>query len=143
LLAPPPTAIGANTSGKVTASETAYATNTPHGALVGHYDVKAGVLYLLKQGFKDYCNRAGAVSSRILDELSQPRTASNMPPMRIIVDRSVRRTLGAGTNLAKGQSYCFAVDMKHPEISGATVLQVVSGTPAQPPAPAGNLKAVP
>lgn len=135
--------IGANTSGTPIASETAFAVNKPSGSLLGHYDLKSGVLYLLKHGFKDHCARVGTSSSRIIEELSQPRSVGSEPPARIVVDRSVRRTLGAGTDLAKGQSWCFAVDLRHPEMSGVVPLTTVSNPAPQTSAPAGNLKAVP
>jgi len=130
------TSIGANTTGQAVAGESAFAVNTPHGALLGHYDLKTHVLLMLKQSFKDYCSRVGASSSRILEELSEPRDGQ-----RIIVERNARRTLGKGTNMAKGQTYCFAVDMTHPDIAGAAPTVVSStGVPTSPPA--GQLKAV-
>lgn len=135
------TTIGANTAGQSVAAETAYALNTPHGALLGHYDLKAGVLYLLKHGFKDYCSRIGASSSRIIEELSQPRAVGVEPPTRIITNRAVRRTIGAGTAYAKGQSWCIAVNMLHPEISGQAPLISVQGG-GQTSAPSGNLQVV-
>lgn len=135
------TSIGANTAGQHVVGETAYALNTPHGALLGHYDIKSGVLYLLKQGFKTHCNQVGASSSRIIEELSQPRAIGIEPPTRIVVDKQCRRTLGAGTPMAKGQAWCFAVNMNHPEMSGVVPMVPVSGgTPTS--APAGQLKAV-
>jgi hypothetical protein len=136
-------ALGANTTGQPTAANSAFSMNTPNGALLGHYDRTAGVLYLLKQGFKDHCNRIGANSTRILDELATPRALSTEAPTRIITEKAVRRTLGAGTELAKGQSWCFAVDMRHQEISGHATLTVLNNAQAAPSAPTGNLKAVP
>lgn len=116
------TSIGANTAGQAVAGESAFAVNNPSGALLGHYDLKTGVLLLLKNGFKDHCGKVGASSSRILEDLS---TGKNP----VVIDRNCRRTLGAGTNLAKGQVWCFAVDMKHVEIAGH-VPTLVSSTPA-------------
>ena len=58
-------------------------------------------------------------------------------------EKAIRRTLGAGTELAKGQSWCFAVDMRHQEISGHATLTVLNNVQGTPTAPAGNLKAVP
>ena len=134
--------IGNNTAtGKPIASDTTFALNRPSGALLGHYDLKSGVLYLLKHGFKDHCNRVSASASRIIEELSQPRAVGLEPPAKIIIDKKARRTLGAVTDLAKGQSWCFAVDMSHPEMSGSVPLVAVSGgTPSS--APAGNLQIV-
>lgn len=135
------TSIGANTAGQHVASDTAYAQIKPNGALLGHYDVRAGVLYLLKQGFKEHCQRVGASATRILDELAQPRLLPDRTPRRIIVEKQVRRTLGAGTDLAKGQTWCFAVDMTHPDVSGVSpTLAATGGAPTS--APAGQLRSV-
>lgn len=123
--------IGANTAGKYVAAETAIALNRPNGSLLGHYDMKAGLLILLKQGFKEHCSRVGASASRILEELSLPRAVGAEAPKRIVIDRNARRTLGAGTDLAKGQTYCFIVDMKHPEIAGVQPVLVASNDDPQ------------
>ena len=129
--------------GATGAAGAVYAENTPHGELLGHYDKYSGVLYLLKQGFKAHCNRAGVSSARILEDLGSPRATSSGQVQRIVIDRQIRRTLGAGTNLAKGQSWCFAVDMNHPEISGQVPAQLVPGGAVTPTAPVGNLRSVP
>lgn len=131
------TTIGANTGGQHAATSSAWVRNTPHGALLGHYDLRSGVLYLLKQAFKDHCNRVGASSTRILDDLLQPRDAG-----RIVVDRNKRMTLGSGTEFAKGQAYCFVVDMKHPDVAGVTPVYSVPGGGQSGSPPAGNLSIV-
>jgi hypothetical protein len=120
------TTIGANTSGQHIASETAYAVNKPTGALLGHYDLKTGILMLLKQGFKEHCARTGGNAARVLEELHTPRDVDGKGPKRIVIDRNARRTLGAGTEYAKGQTYCFLVNMKHPEIAGVQPVLVAS-----------------
>lgn len=130
------TSIGANTVGQAVASETAFAESRPTGALLGHVDLKTGMLLLLKQGFKDYCSRIGASSSRLLEELHAPREDGR----RIVIERNARRTLGSGTALAKGQAWCFVVDMTHPELAGALPTVVSSG--GVPSAPTGNLQVV-
>ncbi len=134
-------AMGSNTMGRA-GGGVDFPSNNPHGALLGHYDMTTGMLYLLKQGFKDHCSKSGASSSRILEDLNVARTSGSEPPRRIVVERAIRRTLGAGTNLAKGQSWCFAVDMKHPDVSGVVKLDVVAGGVSQPRPPVGQLKAV-
>lgn len=133
--------LGGNTAGH-NAAGALYAESVHHGALLGHYDKTTGVLYLLKQPFKEYCARVGSSSARVLEDLSTPRSAGAAgTPTKIVVDKQVRRTLGAGTDHAKGQSWCFAVDMNHAEISGQVQLGTVTGgTPTS--APAGQLKAV-
>jgi hypothetical protein len=137
------TGIGVNTAGAPAAVDQAYAVNRPVGALLGHYDQNAGVLYLLKQGFKDHCNRVWASSARIIEELHQLRGGdATTPARRVVTERSIRRTLGAGTDYAKGQSYVFAIDMKHPDVSGVVPLTAVTNPTPQTSAPAGQLKAV-
>jgi len=136
------TQIGSNTTGQAVAADTGFARNKPMGALLGHFDLKTGMLYLLKQGFKEYCTRVGASSTRIIDEMNQPRAVGIEAPARVVVNRSIRKTLGAGTEYAKGQSWCFAVDTRHPEMSGVSLVPVAGGGQA-PTAPAGQLKAVP
>jgi hypothetical protein len=136
--------IGQTAAGDTGVVDNAYAANRPGGALLGHYDVNAGVLYLLKQGFKDHCNRIGSNSTRILDELSALRGGdATTPGRRIVTNKTCRRTLGAGTDLAKGQSWVFTVDMQHPDISGVVPLTVVPASPTvAPSAPAGKLTAI-
>lgn len=134
------TQIGSNTTGQMVAADSGFARNKPNGALLGHFDLKTGMLYLLKQGFKEYCTRVGASSTRIIDELHSPRAVGIEAPARIIVNRSVRKVLGAGTEYAKGQSWCFAVDTRHPEMSGVSLTPVQGGGQVSPPA--GQLKAV-
>lgn len=138
------TSLGANTAGQTTVGSSAFPLNNPHGALLGHYDLKAGVLYLLKQGFKDHCQSIGTSSSRIISELAEPRLdEAGQNPSKIVIDRNCRRTLGAGTQFAKGQVYCFAIDMNHREISGQVPLQSVQNTSGGPlSAPTGVLKSV-
>lgn len=124
--------IGINTAGQGVVSDRAFAVNRPHGALLGHFDIRTGTLVLLKQGFKDHCSAVGASASRLLDELATPRSNGAEPPRRVVIERNVRRTLGKGTPLAKGQAYCFVVDMKHPDIAGIQPTLVASNDePAQ------------
>ena len=94
-----------------------------HGALVGHYDLDDNMIYVLKKAFKDYCSRTGANSTKILDELHQPQVDGT----RIVPQTNTRRVLGAGTELAKGQTWCFAINMSHPLVSGVVDLKVIVG----------------
>jgi hypothetical protein len=107
------------------------------GALLAHFDLSERVLYVLKKGFKDYCARIGANSLKILDELSRHSQAG-----RIIPNKHTRRTLGAGTDLAKAQSWCFTINMAHPEITGSIDLEVLTGGKPKS-GPKGGLRAVP
>lgn len=100
--------------------------NTQHaprtGAILGHYDKSDQMLYVLKKGFKDYCAKSGANPKKVLDDLFAMRGDA-----RIVCQPHTRRVLGAGTEYAKAQSYCFAVNMEHPEVTGAVNLEVVHG----------------
>lgn len=97
----------------------------PIGALVAHYDLDDDMLYVLKTSFKDYCAKTGANSRQIINELFAPLDGE-----RVIPQPSTRRTLGAGTEYAKSQTWCFAVNMAHPAVSGAVNLKVVGGSEA-------------
>jgi hypothetical protein len=94
----------------------------PVGALLAHYDTDEQVLYVLKKGFKDYCNRIGANARKIVDDLHAARDGG-----RIIVNTNTRRTLGAGTEFSKAQSWVFVVNMAHKEVSGSLDLKVLAG----------------
>jgi hypothetical protein len=94
----------------------------PMGALLAHYDLDENMLYVLKKGFKDHCGRTGANSTAIINELHAPRDGE-----RIIPQRDTRRVLGAGTEFAKSQTWCFAVNMSHQSVSGSVELAVIQG----------------
>jgi hypothetical protein len=95
---------------------------TPIGEMVGHYDLDDGMLYLLKAAFKEHCAKTGANASAILRALEAPRDGE-----KIVPQRNTRRVLGAGTDYGKGQTWCFAVNMRHPAISGEVAMKVVQG----------------
>lgn len=94
----------------------------PMGALLAHYDLDDNMLFVLKKGFKDYCARVGANSAQIINYLNMPRDGD-----RIIPQMHTRRVLGAGTEYAKSQTWCFAVNMDHQAVSGSVKLKVVEG----------------
>jgi hypothetical protein len=58
----------------------------------------------------------------VLDDLHAMRDGQ-----RIISNKHVRRTLGAGTEYAKAQSWCFTINVAHPEVSGVVDLKVIAG----------------
>lgn len=99
-----------------------YMERKPVGALLAHYDRPEQMLYVLKKNFKDHCARIGASSLKVLEDLHAVRGDG-----RIVSSTNLKRTLGAGTEFAKGQSGCFAVNMAHKEVSGVQVLKVVEG----------------
>ena len=89
-------------------------------SLLGHHDVSIGTMWLLKQGFKDHCRKIGANAPRLLEELNKLKATSAGTAARVVASINVRKVLGAGTEWAKGQSWCFAVNMDHPEVAGRT-----------------------
>lgn len=115
------------------ASNLANVIRAPRGQLLGHYDLDEKVLWVLKKGFKDYCARSGANFTRILNELSEPVMTRNGRFERVLSSKRVRKVLGAGTEFAKAQSWCFAINMAHPDVSGAVDLQVDTTSTAAPP----------
>lgn len=114
----------------------------PSGQLLGHYDVSEKTLHVLKKGFKDYCIRVGADSTKILDELYSAQPDARGHTSRVVSQKAIKKVLGAGTEFAKAQSWCFTINMAHPEVTGVADLSVVSGdsqvtTPAR-----GQMKVV-
>jgi hypothetical protein len=109
----------------------------PAGPLLAHYDLDDQMLYILKAGFKDYCTRIGANSAKILDELHELRDDA-----RIIPQKHTRRTLGAGTEYAKAQTWCFALNMAHRDVSGVVDLKVLTGTGGGDQSKGADLKLV-
>ena len=120
----------------------AYVLRAPSGQLLAHYDMADKTMLVLKKGFKDYCMRVGANSTKILDDLAAPKVDEMGKTTRIVSNKNIKKTLGAGTEYAKMQSWCFVLNMAHPEVTGVVDLGVVSGdgqgtTPAR-----GGLRAV-
>ncbi len=107
---------------RVAGAVTLHVGRKPMGALLAHFDTDDRMLYVLKKGFKDYCTRIGANSRQILEDLHQLRDGA-----RIIANPHVRRTLGAGTDYAKAQSWCFSINMAHKVVTGGTILKVIEG----------------
>jgi hypothetical protein len=98
-----------------------------HGALLGHYDKYTGQLHLLKKGFRDYCLKQRGNPTKILEELWANKLDADGVQRRVVSNKSVKKTLGAGTEFAKAQSWCITIDMTHPEMAG---LVEVASTPA-------------
>lgn len=101
--------------------------NKPHGQLLAHFDTSERVIWVLKKGFKDYCVRVGANFLKVIEELSEPKVDAGGHSNRIITNKHIRKVLGAGTEMAKAQSWCFTVNISHPEVSGQIDLTVIEG----------------
>jgi len=109
----------------------ALAAKMPRGALLARYEQDTGIMYILKSGFKSYCTRTGANERMVLEDLGQPKLNNTGREIRLVVQKSMRKVLGAGfAELDKGQALVFALDMNHPLIAGKVPL----GNPAQVPA---------
>lgn len=84
----------------------------PRGALLGRYEKDVGSMILLKKAFADHCVKIGANATQVLRELSSIDDSG----MRIVTNTQYRATLGRGTQHEKAQSWCFVVNMNHPEL---------------------------
>lgn len=121
---------------------TTYVLRAPSGQLLAHYDMAEKTMLVLKKGFKDYCLRVGANSTKILDDLATPKVDEAGKSTRVIANKSIKKVLGAGTEYAKMQSWCFSVNMDHPEVTGVVDLSVVSGDSQGTTPVRGGLRAV-
>lgn len=104
-----------------------YVVREPRGDMVGHLLKAEGILLLNKTAFKDHCTRIGASSVKVLNELSVGGPDALGRDTRIVMNQRVKKTLGTGTDFAKVQSWCFIVNLKHPEVAEVVNLDVVDG----------------
>lgn len=88
----------------------------PRGALLGRFERDVGSMILLKKAFSDHCAKIGANATQVLRELSSVDDSGK----RIVTNTQYRATLGRGTQHEKAQSWCFVVNMNHPEMKGKT-----------------------
>jgi hypothetical protein len=114
----------------------------PKGQLLARYDVNDNMMWVLKKGFRDYCARIGANFYKVLADLEAPQLNSAGHTVRIIPHRNTKKVLGAGTELAKAQSWCFAINMAHPDVSGVLDVASITTTSPQITPPKGKLRAV-
>lgn len=78
------------------------------GELRARYERKLGIMWVLKNRYKDYCTKLGANFSADINELIQ---------QKIILNPRCKKVLGAGAvTTDTAQVWCFTIDMKHPEI---------------------------
>jgi hypothetical protein len=111
---------------------TVYAVRAPSGQMLAHYALNEKTMWVLKSGFKDYCTRIGANATKITSELHQPRFDNGGTLIRVVSNTNQKKVLGAGTDYAKAQSYCFVLNMAHPDITGTVDLQVSNNAPTAP-----------
>lgn len=114
----------------------------PVGQLLAHYDYEDKTLWVLRKGFKDYCAKIGANFLKVIDDLYAPQTDASGKRMRVITNKNIKKVLGAGTEFGKAQSWCFVVDLKHPDCLGLPDLSVVNNPSADLTPPTGDLKLI-
>lgn len=86
----------------------------PNGRLLGQHKEGSTEITVLKDGFREWCQKRHQFSSPILRELLD---------IGVILKFDTRETLGAGTAYAKSRSTCFVVDLTHPEIMSSPAVQ--------------------
>lgn len=101
----------------------------PRGQMLAHWSREDRTMWVLKKAFKDYCAKIGANSTKVLNELNELRLDKDGNMTRIVSHKNVKKVLGAGTEYAKAQTWCFVVNMSHPEVSGMATLSVASDNP--------------
>lgn len=101
----------------------------PRGQLLAHFDTEEHTMWVLRKGFKDYCLRSGANCTKILDDLLNIRADVHGHPARVLYSKRTRKLLGVGTEYAKAQSWCFAINMAHPEVTGVVDLTLMTTHP--------------
>lgn len=90
-----------------------------NGQLLARLEIDSGQMWIMKKSFRDYCARYGHNFTRILDQLAATG---------VVVKKHDRKVLGAGTEYAKGQSWCFTINMHHKDVVGEQmVLKKPSG----------------
>jgi hypothetical protein len=94
----------------------------PRGELSAHFDVDKRVLWVRNEAFKEYCRAKNRNMRLVLEELAK---------RFIVVERDAKRTLGLGTELAKGRTLCFVVNLAHPEV-GELGAQMATNTNVVP-----------
>lgn len=115
-----------------------YFVREPRGDMIGHYDRATGFMLVHRETFKAHCVRIGANFKQVLDDLHRPEIDAAGYERRIVSTTRTRQVLGAGTDMAKVQSWCFKLNMSHPELTGATQLAVVSGGGGETNQPTGT-----
>lgn len=114
---------------------------TPRGKLLGHYDLDTKLLWVQKTEFNNYCVKSKHNASKILKDLSQPRGLKDGKPAYVILDKHIKKVLGAGTDYHTSQVWCFLVNMDHPEVLPVS-LDVIANPAPELSAPKGDLKLV-
>ena len=104
-----------------------YVIREPRGEMLAHINSDEKVMWVLKRPFRDYCTRIGANSTDILQQLHATRHDEHGRISRVVSNPNIKKVLGAGTDHAKAQSWCFVINLDHPEVSGRANLEVVKG----------------
>lgn len=81
----------------------------PRAGLVARLETETGKMYVLTQAVKDWC-----MEKRIY----YPTLIESLIAHRIVVERSRKHTLGAGTSFPSTQAACLEVNMQHAAMTG-------------------------
>ena len=82
--------------------------DVPRGSIVAEYDKSARKIYVRKDSFRGWLKERNYNAIRAFTDLIRDGQ---------IVAMDVKRTIGAGTDYARGRSLCFEVDTTHPDFS--------------------------
>ena len=80
----------------------------PRGKLVGRLELDRKLLYVSSTAFKEYCIMTGADHRRIEQELLESK---------VLLRAGYNKSLGANTEMEKGLTRCWLIDMTHSDIS--------------------------
>ena len=112
----------------------------PRGAARGRIEHHNKLMWISRDAFRTHCSRKSVSSRNVVTTLVE---------QKIIVNASARKVLGADTESPGAQTYCYLIDMGHPEISGkmTDLLKPVEGgvpgpKPARPKTVKPDLKLV-
>lgn len=78
------------------------------GGLFGHIDLTNKLMLVSREAFGNYCRKEGRPVHSILENLSAKG---------VITQLHTRRTLGWNTEHQKTRTFCFEVDLAHPDIA--------------------------
>lgn len=101
---------------------TQYPVADPHSSIVAEFNRSTMKTLVRLDSFKKWAVEKGHNAMHALRELENEK---------VISDVGAKRTLGAGTNFARGRSLTFTVDMTNPDFAGLAPAPVTTGNVVQ------------
>ena len=98
-----------------------------NGELKAHIERGLGEIWVRSDPFRRYCERNGHLYNSVIDDLFGKG---------IVIKRSDRRAMGAGTVMEKARSRCFIINLRHPAIHVKMFDNIVGPVADQTAAPA-------